>query len=97
MFEHKQHLQSYSTTLKVQSKGRYLLLKKSFLKDYTRKLMCFLLSLKKGQFLTCCKKKISVGYLELKLHIHTLGTTETYFTYCKKGLYTTPLMPTCQA
>jgi len=35
---------------------------------------------------------ISVGYFELKLHIHTQGTSETYFTSCKKGYYTTPLM-----
>jgi len=43
----------------------------------------------KGTTLTCTK--LSVGYFELKLHIHTLGTTETYFTYFKKGRYTTPL------
>ncbi len=29
-------------------------------------------------------KKLSVGYFELKLHIHTLGISETYFTACKK-------------
>jgi len=28
LFEHKQHYQSYNARLKVQSKGRYLLLKK---------------------------------------------------------------------
>jgi len=25
-----------------------------------------------------------VGYFELKLNIHTLGTSESYFTSCKK-------------
>ncbi len=29
-------------------------------------------------------KKVSVGYFELKLHIHTLGISETCFTSCKK-------------
>ncbi len=29
-------------------------------------------------------KKLSVGYFELKLHIHTLRISETYFTSCKK-------------
>ncbi len=28
-------------------------------------------------------KKLSVWYFEVKLHIHTLGTSETYFTSCK--------------
>jgi len=27
-----------------------------------------------------CYKKLSVEYFKLKLHIHTLGTSETYFT-----------------
>ncbi len=29
-------------------------------------------------------KKLSGGYFELKLHIRTLGISETYFTACKK-------------
>ncbi len=29
-------------------------------------------------------QKLSVGYFELKLLIHTLGTSDTYFTYYKK-------------
>jgi hypothetical protein len=33
-----------------------------------------------------CYIKISVGYFELKLHIHTLGTSEIYFTSCEKGI-----------
>ncbi len=36
-------------------------------------------------------KKLSVGYIELKLHIYTLGTSETYFTSCKKGHNKSPL------
>ncbi len=36
-------------------------------------------------------KKLSVGYIELKLHIDALGTSETYFTYCKKGQNRSPL------
>jgi len=35
LFEPKQHLQSY----KVKSKGRYLLLKNSFFKDYNKRLV----------------------------------------------------------
>jgi len=27
-----------------------------------------------------------VRYVELKLHIHTLGTSEIYFTSCEKGI-----------
>jgi len=33
-----------------------------------------------------CYIKLSVEYFELKLHIHTLGTSEIYFTSCKKGI-----------
>jgi len=33
-----------------------------------------------------CYIKISVGYFELKLHIHTPGTSTTYFTSCEKGI-----------
>ncbi len=36
-------------------------------------------------------KKWSVGYFELKLHIHTLGISETYFTSCKKEHNRSPL------
>ncbi len=36
-------------------------------------------------------KKISVGYFELKLHIHTLGISETYFASCKKEHNRSPL------
>ncbi len=36
-------------------------------------------------------KKWSVGYFELKLSIYALGTSETYFTSCKKGLNRSPL------
>jgi len=27
-----------------------------------------------------------VGYFELKQHIHTVGTSETYFTFCERAL-----------
>jgi len=33
-----------------------------------------------------CYIKISVGYFELKLHIHTLGTSDIYFTSCETAL-----------
>jgi len=46
----------------------------------------------KGTLKKICWKQLSVGYFELKLHINTPGTTETFFTYCKKGHYTTPLI-----
>ncbi len=36
-------------------------------------------------------KNLSVGYIELKLHIYALGTSETYFTSCKKGHNRSPL------
>ncbi len=36
-------------------------------------------------------KNLSVGYNELKLHIYALGTSETYFTSCKKGHNRSPL------
>ncbi len=36
-------------------------------------------------------KKLSVGYFELKLHIHTLGISETYFSSCKKEHNRSPL------
>ncbi len=36
-------------------------------------------------------KNVSVWYIELKLHIYTVGTTETYFTSCKKGHNRSPL------
>ncbi len=35
--------------------------------------------------------KWSVGYFELKLHRHILGTPENYITYCKKGHNMSPL------
>ncbi len=34
-------------------------------------------------------KKLSVKDFELKLHMHTLGTSDTYFTYCKKNIFST--------
>ncbi len=37
-------------------------------------------------------KKLSVVYFELKLHIHTLRISETYFTSCKKEHNRSPLM-----
>ncbi len=37
-------------------------------------------------------KKLSVGYIELKLHIQTLGISETYFTSCKKEHNRSPLI-----
>ncbi len=40
-------------------------------------------------------KNVSVGYIELKLHIYALGTSETYFTSCKKGHNRSPLMLGC--
>ncbi len=36
-------------------------------------------------------KNVSVGYIELKLHIYGLGTSETYFTSCKNGHNRSPL------
>ncbi len=36
-------------------------------------------------------KKLSVEYFELTLHIYALGTSETYFTSCKKGHNRSPL------
>ncbi len=36
-------------------------------------------------------KNVSVGYIELKLHIYALGTSEAYFTSCKKGHNRSPL------
>ncbi len=36
-------------------------------------------------------KNLSVGYIELKLHIYALGTSDTYFTSCKKGHNRSPL------
>ncbi len=40
-------------------------------------------------------KKLSVRYCELKLHMHTLGTSEIYFTYCKKEHNRSPLRFNC--
>ncbi len=40
---------------------------------------------------------VSVGYIELKLHIYALGTSETYFTSCKKGHNRSPLKPLVKA
>ncbi len=36
-------------------------------------------------------KKLFVGYFKLKVHIYALGTSETYFTSCKKGHNGSPL------
>ncbi len=36
-------------------------------------------------------KNLSVGYSELKFHIYALGTSDTYFTSCKKGHNRSPL------
>ncbi len=35
--------------------------------------------------------KLSVGYFELKRHIHTLGISEAYFTSCEKEHNMSPL------
>ncbi len=40
-------------------------------------------------------KKLSVGYFEVKLHIHTLRISETYFTSCKKEHNRSPLKRQC--
>jgi len=45
----------------------------------------FLLTLKNCQLFTCYIK-ISVGHFELKLPIHTPGTSAIYFTSCEKGI-----------
>jgi len=44
----------------------------------------------KWTILKCCKNNL-VGYFEVNLHKYTLGTSDTYFTACEKGHYTTPL------
>jgi len=46
----------------------------------------FLLTLKSNHF-NMLYKIISVGYFELKLHIHPLGTSNTYFTSLLKLSY----------
>jgi len=59
------------------------------LKGYTLK-RGVLLSPKKWQFKHAVKKW-SVGYFELKLHIHTPRTSKTYFTSCEKEYNRCPL------
>ncbi len=44
----------------------------------------------KVAILTSCKN-LSVEYIELKLNIYALWTSETYFTSCKKGYNRSPL------
>ncbi len=61
----------------------------SHLKQRTQK--CVLAHTLKVANLTS-SKNLSVGYIELKLHIYALGTSETYFTSCKKGHNRSPLM-----
>jgi len=46
---------------------------------------CVFANPQKVTILTCFIK-IFVWYFELKLHTHTLGTSETYFTSCEKGI-----------
>jgi len=85
LFENKQHLQSYNTQ---SSKQREI---------FAFKEMHLNLHLK-GQTVGYYSR-VSVGYFELKHHIHTLGASEIYFTplCCSfilllwKGHYTTPL------
>ncbi len=52
------------------------------------KIACFGSYFKSGNL---SYKKFSVGYFELKPHIHTLETSETHFTSCKKVHNRSPL------
>jgi len=54
------------------------------LKGHTQK-RCVLAHLQIVTILTCYIK-LYVGNFEQKLHIHTLGASETYFTSCEKGI-----------
>ena len=54
------------------------------LKGHTQKL-CVFAHTQIGANLTSYNKW-SVGYFELKLHRHILGTPETYITSCKRGI-----------
>ncbi len=42
-------------------------------------------------------KNVSVGYIELKLHIYALGTSNTYFTSCKNRHNRSPLSRAIQS
>jgi len=54
------------------------------LKGHTQT-QCVFAPPQKVNFLTCYIL-VYVGYFDIKLHIHTLGTLKTYFTSCEKGI-----------